>query len=155
MALVGESGSGKTTLARAVVSLQAISAGSARFDGKAVAGRDGFARLRRDRYPHELSGGQARRVGVARALALQPRLMIADEATAGLDVPVQAEVLNLMADLRRDMGLGYLIITHNLAVMRHVADRIVVLYLGRAVDVGPTAEVFAAPAPLHRQPDRR
>ena len=98
------------------------------------------------RYPHELSGGQARRVGVARALALKPRLVIADEPTAGLDVSVQAEVLNLMADLRRDMGLAYLIITHNLALVRHVADRVVVLYLGRVVEEGPTTQVFATPA---------
>ena len=98
------------------------------------------------RYPHEISGGQARRVAVARALALDPRLVIADEPTAGLDVSVQAEVLNLMADLRRDRGLSYLIITHNLALVRHVADRVVVLYLGRVVEEGPTAEVFAAPA---------
>lgn len=98
------------------------------------------------RYPHELSGGQARRVGVARALALDPRLVIADEPTAGLDVSVQAEVLNLMADLRARMGLAYLIITHNLALVRHVADRIAVLYLGRVVEEGPTARVFAAPA---------
>lgn len=98
------------------------------------------------RYPHELSGGQARRVGVARALALNPRLVIADEPTAGLDVSVQAEVLNLMSDLRRDMGLAYLIITHNLALVRHVADRVIVLYLGRVVEEGPTARVFANPA---------
>ncbi|MFN0115197.1 MAG: oligopeptide/dipeptide ABC transporter ATP-binding protein [Paracoccaceae bacterium] len=98
------------------------------------------------RFPHELSGGQARRVVVARALALNPRLVIADEPTAGLDVSVQAEVLNLMSDLRRDRGLSYLIITHNLALVRHVADRVAVLYLGRVVEEGSTREVFANPA---------
>lgn len=97
------------------------------------------------RYPHELSGGQARRVGVARALALKPALVIADEPTAGLDVSVQAEILNLMADLKDRHGLSYLIITHNLALIRHVADRIAVLYLGRLVETGPTAEIFARP----------
>ncbi|MDI3337172.1 ABC transporter ATP-binding protein [Defluviimonas aestuarii] len=97
------------------------------------------------RYPHELSGGQARRVGVARALALKPALVIADEPTAGLDVSVQAEILNLMADLKDRHGLSYLIITHNLALVRHVADRIAVLYLGRLVETGPTRAIFAEP----------
>ncbi|MEZ5913557.1 MAG: ABC transporter ATP-binding protein [Paracoccaceae bacterium] len=97
------------------------------------------------RYPHELSGGQARRVGVARALALKPALVIADEPTAGLDVSVQAEILNLMADLRARHGLSYLIITHNLALVRHVAERIAVLYLGRLVESGPTGAIFADP----------
>lgn len=109
-------------------------------------GRVGLPPAIARRFPHELSGGQARRVGVARALALKPRLVIADEPTAGLDVSVQAEVLNLMSDLRADMGLAYLIITHNLALVRHVADRVVVLYLGHVVEEGPTAQVFAAPA---------
>ena len=97
------------------------------------------------RFPHELSGGQARRVSVARALALKPKLVIADEPTAGLDVSVQAEILNLMTGLRRDMGLSFLIITHNLAVVRHVTDRVAVLYLGRMAEWGPTREVFARP----------
>jgi peptide/nickel transport system ATP-binding protein len=99
-----------------------------------------------ERYPHELSGGQARRVCVARALALNPALVIADEPTAGLDVSVQGEVLNLMAELKRAEGLTFLIITHNLAVIRHTADRIAILYLGRLVETGPTAEVFSRPA---------
>ena len=99
-----------------------------------------------DRYPHELSGGQARRVGVARALALRPRLVIADEPTAGLDVSVQGEILNLMRDLQREHGLSYLVITHNLPVVRHISDRIGIMYLGRLVEVGDADAVFEAPA---------
>jgi peptide/nickel transport system ATP-binding protein len=96
-------------------------------------------------YPHELSGGQARRVGVARALALRPRLLLADEPTAGLDVSVQGEVLNLIADLRREHGFAAIIITHNLSMIRHVSDRLAIMYLGRLVETGPTAEVFRRP----------
>ena len=88
------------------------------------------------RYPHELSGGQARRVGVARALALEPRLIIADEPTAGLDVSVQGEILNLLAEIQERLGLAYLIITHNLPVVRHVSDRLAIMYLGRFVEQG-------------------
>jgi len=97
------------------------------------------------RYPHELSGGQARRVGVARALALNPKLIIADEPTAGLDVSVQGEILNLMANLQAEHGLGYLIITHNLPMVRHVSDRIAIMYLGRIVEEGRTEDIFARP----------
>ena len=117
------------------------------------------------RYPHELSGGQARRVGVARALALNPKLIIADEPTAGLDVSVQGEVLNLMADLQAEHGLGYLIITHNLPVVRHISDRIAIMYLGRIVEEGPAEHIFRAPLHPYTQalvegvpqpdPDRR
>ena len=98
------------------------------------------------RYPHELSGGQARRVGVARALALQPRLVIADEPTAGLDVSVQGEVLNLMSELRNEHGLSYLIITHNLPVVRHISDRLAIMYLGRIIEYGDCNRLFDAPA---------
>jgi peptide/nickel transport system ATP-binding protein len=97
------------------------------------------------RFPHELSGGQARRVGVARALALRPRLVIADEPTAGLDVSIQGEVLNLMTRLKRELGLSYIIVTHNLAMVRHVSDRLGIMYLGRLVETGPTQEVFRSP----------
>jgi peptide/nickel transport system ATP-binding protein len=98
-----------------------------------------------DRYPHELSGGQARRVGVARALAMKPHLLIADEPTAGLDVSVQGDVLNLIAELKRELGFAAIIVTHNLAMIRHVSDRLAIMYLGRLVETGPTQEVFDTP----------
>jgi peptide/nickel transport system ATP-binding protein len=98
-----------------------------------------------DNYPHQLSGGQARRVGVARALALRPKLIIADEPTAGLDVSVQGEVLNLLNELQASLGLSYIIVTHNLPVIRHVSDRLAIMYLGRFVEEGPTADIFARP----------
>lgn len=97
------------------------------------------------RFPHQLSGGQARRVGVARALALDPRLIIADEPTAGLDVSVQGEVINLLARLQEELGIGMLVITHNLNVVRHISDHMAVMYLGRFVEKGPTEEVFYRP----------
>jgi peptide/nickel transport system ATP-binding protein len=98
------------------------------------------------RYPHQLSGGQARRVGVARAIALNPKLIIADEPTAGLDVSVQGEILNLLVKLQNEFGIAYIIITHNLPVVRHVSDETVIMYMGRIVEKGPTARVFSAPA---------
>jgi oligopeptide/dipeptide ABC transporter ATP-binding protein len=98
-----------------------------------------------DRYPHQLSGGQARRVGVARALALRPDLLIADEPTAGLDVSIQGEVLNLLARVQQEMGLGILVITHNLSVVRHVADDMAIMYLGRIIEQGDSGRIFSAP----------
>ena len=92
-----------------------------------------------------MSGGQARRVGVARALALKPDLLIADEPTAGLDVSVQGGILNLLSRLQADLGLAILVITHNLGVVRHVAHRMAIMYLGRLVEVGETAQLFANP----------
>ena len=97
------------------------------------------------RYPHQLSGGQARRIGVARALALDPKLVIADEPTAGLDVSVQGEVLNLLARLQQEFGISILAISHNLNVVRHITDRLGVMYLGRLVEQGPTDTIFDEP----------
>ena len=102
------------------------------------------------RYPYQISGGQARRVGVARALALDPKLLIADEPTAGLDVSIQGEMLNLLAKLQDELGLAIMIITHNLNVVRHITDKVGIMYLGKLVEEGPTEEVFRpAEAPLH------
>ncbi|NGO55267.1 ABC transporter ATP-binding protein [Allomesorhizobium camelthorni] len=97
------------------------------------------------RYPHQLSGGQARRVGIGRALALNPDLIIADEPTAGLDVSVQGEVLNLLARIQDELGMAILIITHNLNVVRHMTDRMAIMYLGRFIEVGSTERIFEHP----------
>lgn len=139
----------RQTVARIIADpmlVQGTDAGSARQRAQELMELVGLTPEQIDRYPHEFSGGQAQRIGIARALATQPRLVIADEPVSALDVSIQAQIVNLMERLQEELGLTYVFIAHDLSVVKRVCDRVAVMYLGRIVEIGDKAEVYDDPA---------
>jgi peptide/nickel transport system ATP-binding protein len=140
------------TIIREPLKVQAVGSPDEQRDRVASLLREvGLSPQSAERYPHEFSGGQRQRIGLARALALEPKLVVADEPVSALDVSIQAQILNLMKDLQRRRGLTYVMISHDLAVIRYMADTIGVMYLGKLVEIGPAVEVYTRPAHPYTQ----
>ena len=173
LGLVGESGCGKSTTGRCILRLIEPTSGEVTFEGQNVTALDkrSLRHLRRDmqiifqdpyaslnprmtvglssdhlrRYPHEFSGGQRQRIGIARALAVSPKLIVADEPVSALDVSTQAQVINLLEDLQKQFNLTYLFIAHDLSVVEHISTRVAVMYLGKIVEIAPAKELYNNP----------
>ena len=151
LAVVGESGCGKSTLGRLLTMIEIPTGGELYYQEQrrekalAMMAKVGLKTEHYDRYPHMFSGGQRQRIAIARGLMLDPDVVIADEPVSALDVSVRAQVLNLMMDLQQDLGLSYVFISHDLSVVEHIADEVMVMYLGRCVEKGTKDQIFNNP----------